>query len=115
MGCSENVDIFDTESGFLAAQVDGVNIIFGSYDALCSRGLEITDEQSFDDVDFEGEHEIMYMFRENKLAMYAVVAACCVIAVALNYFLRCPHCGAWPRKGSFFHEFCPRCGKRLDD
>ena len=67
MGCSENVDIFDTESGFLAAQVDGVNIIFGSYDALCSRGLEITDEQSFDDVDFEGEHEIMYMFRENKL------------------------------------------------
>jgi hypothetical protein len=58
---------------------------------------------------------LMLLFRENKLAMYAVVAACCVIAVALNYFLRCPHCGAWPRKGSFFHEFCPRCGKRLDD
>lgn len=58
---------------------------------------------------------LMLLFRENKLAMYAVVAACCVIAVILNYFLRCPHCGAWPRKGSFFHEFCPRCGKILDD
>ena len=58
---------------------------------------------------------LILLFRENKLAMYAVVGACCVIAVVLNYFLRCPHCGAWPRKGSFFHEFCPRCGKRLDD
>ena len=58
---------------------------------------------------------LILLFRERKLAMYDVVAACCVIAVILNYFLRCPHCGAWPRKGSFFHEYCPRCGKILDD
>ena len=58
---------------------------------------------------------LMLVFRENKLAMYAVVASCCVIAVALNYFLRCPHCGAWPRKGNLFHEYCPRCGKPLED
>lgn len=67
MGISGNVQIFDTESGFLASQVDGVNIIFGSCEALRSRGLEISDEQAFDDVDFSDELEIMYMFRENKL------------------------------------------------
>ena len=67
MGISDKVQIFDTESGFLAAQVDGVNIIFGSCEALRSRGLEISDDQAFDDVDFSDELEIMYMFRENKL------------------------------------------------
>lgn len=37
------------------------------------------------------------------------------IAMVLNYFQRCPHCGAWPRKGSLFHEYCPRCGGNLYD
>ncbi|MBQ4354279.1 MAG: hypothetical protein IJC71_05235 [Clostridia bacterium] len=67
MGTSSNVQIFDTESGFLATQVDGVNIIFGSCAALRSRGLDISDDAAQDDVDFSDELEIMYMFRENKL------------------------------------------------
>lgn len=67
MGHSSNVRIFDTESGFLATQVDGVNIIFGSYDALTKRGLEISDSDAADDVDLSDELSIMYMFRENKL------------------------------------------------
>ncbi len=67
MGCSDNVQIFDTEAGFLATQVDGVNIIFGSRDALVRRGLEIPDNAAEDDVDLSGELEIMYMFRESKL------------------------------------------------
>ncbi len=67
MGNSDNVQIFDTEAGFLATQVDGVNIIFGSRDALVRRGLEIPDNAAEDDVDLSGELEIMYMFRESKL------------------------------------------------
>ncbi len=67
MGTSENVQIFDTEAGFLATQVDGVNIIFGSCDALTARGLEIPANAAEDDVDLSDELSIMYMFRENKL------------------------------------------------
>ena len=67
MGHSSNVKIFDTERGFLATQVDGVNIIFGTYDALTKRGLEISDSDAADDVDLSDELSIMYMFRENKL------------------------------------------------
>ncbi|MBQ7922396.1 MAG: hypothetical protein IJ325_07455 [Clostridia bacterium] len=67
MGHSENVKIYDTEAGFLAAEVDGVNIIFGSGAALTRRGFEITREQAEDDVDLSDELSIMYMFREDKL------------------------------------------------
>ncbi len=67
MGNSQNVKIFDTEPGFLATQVDGVNIIFGSCDALRTRGLEIPDSAALDDVDLSDELSIMYMFRESKL------------------------------------------------
>lgn len=58
---------------------------------------------------------LMLVFRQNEAVMYAVVVACCVIAVILSYFMRCPHCGAWPRKGGLFHAYCPRCGEPLDD
>lgn len=67
MGVSQNVKIFDTEAGFLATQVDGVNIIFGSSRNLQSRGLEIPEGALRDDVDLSDELSIMYMFRENKL------------------------------------------------
>jgi len=67
LGHSDNVKIYDTEAGFLAAEVDGVNIIFGSGTALTRRGLEITREQAEDDVDLSDEMSIMYMFREDKL------------------------------------------------
>ncbi len=67
MGNSQNVQIFDTEDGFLATQVDGVNIIFGSCEALTARGLEIPANAAEDDVDLSSELEIMYMFRESKL------------------------------------------------
>ncbi len=67
MGISDNVEVFDTEAGFLATQVDGVNIIFGNCKALVSRGLDIPEEAAEDDVDLSEELEIMYMFRESKL------------------------------------------------
>jgi len=67
MGISNNVEVFDTEAGFLATQVDGVNIIFGNGKALMSRGLDIPEEAAEDDVDLSDELEIMYMFRESKL------------------------------------------------
>lgn len=67
MGHSTDVKIFDTAAGFLAAQVNGVNIIFGSYRALIAKGFDIPEECAADDVDFSSELSIMYMFREDKL------------------------------------------------
>ena len=69
MGNSDNVKIFDAENRFLAAQVDGVNIILGSYEALSERGMELPEGASEDDVDLSEELEIMYMFREDKLVL----------------------------------------------
>lgn len=69
MGASENVKIFGADSGFLAAEVDNVNIIFGSYEALTARGMEFPEHATEDDIDLSDEHEIMYMFREDKLVL----------------------------------------------
>ena len=34
--------------------------------------------------------------------------------IYLCWCLRCPHCGAWPRRGFLFHSYCPYCGEPLD-
>lgn len=67
MGHSADVKIYDTEAGFLATQVNGVNIFFGSAEALKERGFEIDAGAEEDDMDLSDELSIMYMFRENKL------------------------------------------------
>lgn len=67
MGRSEDVEILDADKGYLAAKVDGVNIVFGGYVALAERGYDIPADASLDDVDFSDELSIMYMFREDML------------------------------------------------
>lgn len=67
LGRSENVEITDADKGYLAATVDGVNIVFGSYPALIQKGFDISDSIALDDVDFSDELSIMYMFREDML------------------------------------------------
>lgn len=67
VGHSDNVQIFGTETGLLAAEVDGVNIIFGSGAALTKKGLKIRKQEMEDDMDLSDELSIMYMFREDKL------------------------------------------------
>ena len=49
-----------------------------------------------------------------KTAFYAASVVYFVVSLVLLYFMRCPHCGAWPRGGTFFDEYCPKCGRRLD-
>ena len=57
------------------------------------------------------------LFSINHLPMATVVVAVvwlvgyCVMA----RFLRCPHCGRLPGRDSFFAEFCPYCGKKLEE
>ena len=58
---------------------------------------------------------LFYIFRMNMVALYAVAGVAIAIGIFLSYKLRCPHCGAWPRKGSLFHEYCSKCGKPLED
>ncbi len=57
---------------------------------------------------------VLAMHRLKGLA-YLALAAWLVISLGLNSKLKCTHCGAWPRKGSFFHSYCPDCGEKLDD
>lgn len=58
---------------------------------------------------------LMLIFMDIPAVAYIIAFLCVIIAIFLSYCLRCPHCGAWPRKGSLFHEYCPRCGKHLGD
>ena len=57
------------------------------------------------------------VFSINHMATATIVAAViwlvgyCVMA----RFLRCPHCGRLPGRDSFFAEFCPYCGKKLEE
>ncbi len=67
VGHSDNVQILETETGFLAAEVDGVNIIFGSGAALTKKEFRIKRQEMEDDVDLSDELSIMYMFREDRL------------------------------------------------
>ncbi len=67
MGLSDDVKITDVDHEFLSAQVDGVNISFGSFNSLTEKGFAISDEMCSDDADFLDELSIMYMFRENIL------------------------------------------------
>ena len=55
------------------------------------------------------------VFRTNLVALYTVAGVAIALGLFLSYKLRCPHCGAWPRKGSLFHEYCPKCGQPLDE
>ncbi len=67
MGRSDNVEIVDADRGYLASRADGVNIVFGGYLSLTSRGFDIPENVAQDDVDFWDELSIMYMFREDVL------------------------------------------------
>lgn len=51
----------------------------------------------------------------NRNASITVMMIAIAVAIVLLWFLRCPHCGAWPRRGSFFQRYCPYCGEMLDD
>ena len=67
MNKSDSVEILDAADGYLATKIDGVNILFGSFDELRMRGVFIDEEIAVDDVDFSDEMSIMYMIREDKL------------------------------------------------
>ena len=56
----------------------------------------------------------LFILSGNNIAMTIVLIIYLPIAIVLNYFQRCRHCGRWPRKGDFFAEYCAGCGKPLD-
>ncbi len=67
MSKSDSVEILDAARGFLSTKIDGVSIVFGSYEELRKRGADIDEEYAVDDVDLSDEMSIMYMLREGKL------------------------------------------------
>ena len=58
---------------------------------------------------------VIFIFSGNQIGELLVLLVYTPICLILLYFQRCPHCGAMPRKGSFFDEYCPHCGNNLND
>lgn len=57
----------------------------------------------------------LFISSGNKLAIRIILAIYIPVAIVLNSFQRCRHCGRWPRKGDFWHDYCPGCGNPMDD
>ena len=51
----------------------------------------------------------------NETGAMVVLLLYLPVAIYLSYCRRCRHCGRWPRKGDFWAEYCPRCGKKMDE
>ena len=51
---------------------------------------------------------------QRKGLAFLAIAVWLIINLYLNSKLKCPHCGAWPRKGSFLNSYCPDCGEPLE-
>jgi len=66
-------------------------------------------------VNLVGMLVLMLLFRGSEGGMTLIALIAIGISVWLTSCLRCPHCGAWPRKGSLLDEYCPRCGEYLED
>ncbi len=58
---------------------------------------------------------IILLYHQQKGLAYFVLAAWLVVSLGLSAKLKCPYCGAWPRRGSFFNSYCPDCGEKYDD
>ena len=58
---------------------------------------------------------IVLCFLGRRGLAIAVLVAAIVANLCFNTLLCCPHCGAWPRRGLIFDEYCPQCGKALDE
>ena len=54
------------------------------------------------------------MFANRKSAATVVLFVWLGVQMFFNYLLRCPNCGAWPGRYSFFQQYCPRCGEPLE-
>ena len=54
-------------------------------------------------------------FTENEYGTYILL----IVALPVGFYLarcqRCRHCGRWPRKGDYWEEYCPGCGKKHDE
>jgi len=67
IGHSEDVRIKAAGTGYLAVNVDGKNIHFGSADELLNRGFDIPVEITDEDEERDNGVCVMYMFREDRL------------------------------------------------
>ena len=61
-----------------------------------------------------GAAVIILSINQLKGAFVFLSIAWVIVYLFLLRYLRCPHCGALPHKGSFFAPYCSRCGKSLD-
>ena len=59
---------------------------------------------------------LMRILSESAIAATIIGLIGIGIVIWLNYFLRCPNCGAWPGIGRhLMSKYCPHCGEYLGD
>ncbi len=72
-GHSENVQILETGSGYIEAEVNGRSIMFGRAQALAKHGILIPDEVIFENQELPADCSVMYMIYQRKLVAKMIV------------------------------------------
>ena len=58
---------------------------------------------------------VLSQFGLNRELFYLASVVYVGTIIVCEFSLRCPYCGRWPRRGSFWAKYCPRCGAKLDE
>ncbi len=56
---------------------------------------------------------LMRIFSKSAVVAIIIGAIGIGILIWLDYFLRCPNCGAWPDRHRY-GKYCPHCGEPLE-
>lgn len=58
---------------------------------------------------------VLYIGIQKLFLGYIAIIAILGGTILSYYLLRCPGCGRWANRRSFFLKYCPHCGKKLED
>lgn len=72
-GHSENVQILETGTGYIEADVNGKSIMFGRAQALAKHGILIPDEVISENTELPADCSVMYMIYQRKLVAKMIV------------------------------------------
>lgn len=72
-GRSDDVEILETDTGYIEAVVSGKNIIFGRAAALSELGIDIPADVTAEDEELAGDCSALYMIYQHKLVAKMIV------------------------------------------
>lgn len=72
-GHSDDVEILDTDTGYIEAVVSGKSIMFGRAVALAGLGIDIPEDVTAEDEELAGDCSALYMIYQHKLVAKMIV------------------------------------------